>query len=254
MTRFNSAIFVVAFSFIAMPSAQAVEWAILSPTGNVEDIPAVSVVDKTENKDNAVKAKVGTALRGCTVDASSIQRKAGEHLDSITKYATKYGVDANIVKAVIAIESCYNSKAVSPMGAQGLMQLIPETAARFGVADSFNTSQNIHGGTRYLSWLMKRYNGDLHKSIAAYNAGEGAVDKYQGIPPYNETQQYVRKVLAVYNGLSGQAITLPVVSTSGKVSGKQASQQVKVKTHPVGKPGRSGWAATKAMAPQLFKH
>ena len=196
---------------------------------------------------------------GCSMNAGVVNKNAEAHQESIQKYSEKYGVSADLVKAVIAIESCYNSSAVSPKGAQGLMQLIPATAERFGVSDSFDTSQNIHGGTRYLSWLMKRYNGDLYKSIAAYNAGEGAVDKYKGIPPYNETQQYVRKVLAVYNGLSGKAIALPVVSASGKVSTKLASQtqtqtEIPAKVYPKGKPGRSGWEATKAMAPQLFKH
>lgn len=186
---------------------------------------------------------------GCSTNAGTVNQKAEAHLESIQKYAEKYGVSADMVKAVIAVESCYNSTAVSPKGAQGLMQLIPATAERFGVADSFNTSQNIHGGTRYLSWLMKRYNGDLYKAIAAYNAGEGAVDKYQGIPPYNETQHYVRRVLAVYNGLSGQAIALPAVSASASSGGKR-----QVKALPVGKPGRSGWQVTKAKAPHLFKH
>lgn len=243
MTRLKSAIFITLLGFATLPTAQAVEQALLSPTGNVEDIPAVVA---------SVKPRLGAALRGCSIDAGSIQRKAGAHLDSITKYSDQYGVDANIVKAVIAIESCYNAQAVSPVGAQGLMQLIPETAERFGVADSFNTKQNIHGGTRYLSWLMKRYDGDLYKAIAAYNAGEGAVDKYKGIPPYAETQQYVRKVLSVYNGLSGGAVVLPASYISGDK--KAASAEQPSTPLRMGKPGRSGWAVTKAKAPQLFKH
>jgi hypothetical protein len=187
---------------------------------------------------------------GCGTSASAVNKRAEAHLESIRKYSEKYGVSADMVKAVIAVESCYNSTALSPKGAQGLMQLIPATAERFGVADAFNTSQNIHGGTRYLSWLMKRYDGDLYKAVAAYNAGEGAVDKYKGIPPYNETQHYVRKVLTVYNGLSGQAIALPVAHITTAGGKKGAAKQV----FPAGKPGRSGWQAAKAKAPHLFKH
>ena len=195
---------------------------------------------------------------GCSMNAGVVNKNAAAHAESIQKYSEKYGVSADIVKAVIAIESCYNAQAVSPMGAQGLMQLIPATAERFGVSDSFNTQQNIHGGTRYLSWLMKRYNGDLYKSIAAYNAGEGAVDKYKGIPPYAETQQYVRKVLSVYNGLSGGAMVLPAAYVSnGKqhaVSTAAASVAEPAAPLRMGKPGRSGWAVAKAKAPHLFKH
>ncbi len=218
MRRLNSAILVILLGFAALQTAQAA---------------------------------------GCGTSASAVNKNAAAHLESIQKYSEKYGVSADMVKAVIAVESCYNSTALSPKGAQGLMQLIPATAERFGVEDAFNTSQNIHGGTRYLSWLMKRYDGDLYKAVAAYNAGEGAVDKYKGIPPYNETQHYVRKVLAVYNGLSGQAIALPAVSTtSGKVNnGNNGAVSAPAKqVFPAGKPGRSGWQAAKAKAPHLFKH
>ena len=204
---------------------------------------------------------------GCSLSANSIEKRADQHQAVISKYAGQYGVEEAVVKAVIAVESCYNTSAMSPKGAQGLMQLIPETAARFGVNDSFDSGQNIHGGTRYLSWLMKRYDGDLYKAIAAYNAGEGAVDKYKGIPPYNETQHYVRRVLTAYNGLSGQAMALPAVTTTGKVSSSagngvtvkraSATGRVSVTYEPpklgMAKPGRSGWRANKALAPQLFK-
>ncbi|EIJ36184.1 lytic transglycosylase domain-containing protein [Thiothrix nivea] len=188
---------------------------------------------------------------GCSL-AGTVNKRAEAHQDSIQKYADKYGISSDMVKAVIAIESCYNAQAVSPKGAQGLMQLIPATAERFGVADSFDSNQNIHGGTRYLSWLMKRYDGDLYKAIAAYNAGEGAVDKYKGIPPYSETQHYVRRVLTVYNRLSGQAVALPVVTAS--VGGGKTSVKPEQKALPVGKPGRAGWQVNKMKAPHLYKH
>ena len=121
----------------------------------------------------------------------------------ILKTAVKEGVDPAFVHAVIRAESNYNHLAVSHAKAEGLMQLIPATAERFNVKDSFDPAQNIRGGTQYLRWLLKRFNGDIHLALAGYNAGEGAVDKYNGIPPYKETQKYVKKVVRFYRELKG---------------------------------------------------
>jgi Transglycosylase SLT domain len=107
-------------------------------------------------------------------------------------------VDPKLVDAVMRVESGYQADARSPKGALGLMQLIPATAARFGVQNPFDPAQNIRGGVEYLGELLKTFNGDVPLTLAAYNAGEGAVLHYDGIPPYQETQSYVRKVTALY--------------------------------------------------------
>ena len=131
-------------------------------------------------------------------NANKINDKADKFKTHIRQYARQYRVNRHLIKAVITAESCFKTKALSRAGAQGLMQLIPATAKRFGVENSYKPKQNIHGGVQYLRFLLDRYNGDLSKTVAAYNAGEGAVDKYKGIPPYKETQQYVKNVLKVY--------------------------------------------------------
>ena len=119
----------------------------------------------------------------------------------IRSAAQKHGIDTGLIKAVMHTESGFNLKARSPVGAQGLMQLMPATARRFNVNDAFDPAQNIDGGARYLSWLIKRFNGDVRLALAGYNAGEGNVDKYKGIPPFRETQDYVQRVLTRYNSL-----------------------------------------------------
>lgn len=120
-------------------------------------------------------------------------------LDRIVRdAAARHQVDPALVKAVISTESGWNSQAVSRKGAVGLMQLIPGTAQRFGVGNPFDPAQNVEGGTTYLKSLLDRYNGDLTKTLAAYNAGERAVDLNNGVPAYPETQRYVQKVTDAY--------------------------------------------------------
>lgn len=112
----------------------------------------------------------------------------------VDRIAGEQGVESPLVHSVIRAESNYNPNAVSPKGALGLMQLIPATARRFGVSDAFDAQENIEGGVRYLRFLLDYYRNDYARAIAAYNAGEAAVDKYHGIPPYAETQNYVSRV------------------------------------------------------------
>src|SRR5258705_5124492 len=116
----------------------------------------------------------------------------------IYRAGQKAGVDPRFIHAVIKQESKYNTKAVSPVGAQGLMQMMPATAERFGLKDPFDAAANVEAGTKYLKWLLKRFDGDVSLALAGYNAGEGAVDKYKGVPPYSETQNYVKKMISNY--------------------------------------------------------
>lgn len=135
--------------------------------------------------------------------ASTLRERAESFQPSITNSSRRYGVSEALIISVITAESCFSRRARSPKNARGLMQLIPATAKRFGVRNSYIPSENIKGGTRYLKFLLKRFSGNLHLVLAAYNAGEGAVDRYSGIPPYRETKEYVRRVMSVYRRLQG---------------------------------------------------
>ena len=121
-----------------------------------------------------------------------------EIVQLVRELAPMYAVDYRLVMAVIRAESAFNPVAISPRKAQGLMQLIPETAERFGVKEVFNPAENIKGGLAYLQWLLAFFQGDVRLVLAAYNAGERAVEKFRGVPPYAETRNYVRKILSVY--------------------------------------------------------
>ena len=139
---------------------------------------------------------------GSTISSSPAAQSAnapGDHLDQIVQQAAeRHDLDPALVKAVISTESGWNPTAISRKGAVGLMQLIPATAERFGVGNAFDPAQNVEGGTSYLKSLLDHYNGDLTKTLAAYNAGERAVDQSGGIPAYPETERYVQKVTDAY--------------------------------------------------------
>ena len=153
--------------------------------------------------------------------------KAADYQQLIRQEALSSGVPANLIQSVIQVESSFRETVVSPKGAQGLMQLMPATAERFGVQDAFDPQQNIRGGTQYLRWLYQRYQS-WPLVLAAYNAGEQTVDKYGGIPPYRETQNYVRKVLQHYTRLTtGNMLTRGkgrVVQAVLRSAGGQAAQ------------------------------
>lgn len=131
------------------------------------------------------------------------QEMQARYGDEIREIAGRHGVDPGLVQSVIRVESAFNPHAVSNKGAQGLMQLMPRTAQALGVRNAFDPRENIEGGVRHLRYLMDRYPGNLPLAIAAYNAGEGAVQRYQGIPPYAETQSYVQRVMDLSGGSSG---------------------------------------------------
>ncbi|MEA9655097.1 lytic transglycosylase domain-containing protein [Xanthomonas campestris pv. raphani] len=141
------------------------------------------------------------------VNFGAIRLNTSAYQQEIAAAAREFGVEESIVRAIIHAESAYNPLALSRAGAQGLMQLMPGTARRFGVSDAYDAGQNIRGGVQYLSWLLKRFNGDLTLAAAGYNAGEGAVDRYGGVPPYSETQRYVQRVGLLAGRYRGQAST-----------------------------------------------
>lgn len=129
--------------------------------------------------------------------------------------AERHGLPVALVEAVVAVESAGNPHAVSPRGAMGLMQLMPATAARFGVEDPLDLGQSLDGGCAYLRWLLDRFDGSIALALAGYNAGESAVDRYAGIPPFDETRAYVRRVLERYapaSRPSGAAVPSSVVT------------------------------------------
>ena len=150
----------------------------------------------------------------------------------IRQAAQHHGVSEGLVKAIMHTESGFNIHARSPVGAQGLMQLMPATARRFNVSNAYDPQQNIFGGVKYLSWLLKRFNGDTRLAIAAYNAGEGNVDKYGDVPPFRETRDYVKRVTSRYQNLYASGLGTPLSeSNSNTPSGQVLAQSANYSTN-----------------------
>ena len=153
------------------------------------------VVDKKYSLVRSSRQVMGLGRQAANKYNRGRVAKVDEFEPLIRRTSDRYGVDVALVKAVIHTESHFNPEATSHKGASGLMQLMPQTAAKYGIRDLYNPKQNIEAGVRHLRYLLKKYRNNLQHTIAAYNAGEKAVKKYAGIPPYPETQQYVTKVL-----------------------------------------------------------
>lgn len=145
------------------------------------------------------QTSLNTALQEIiSAQANTTTASKSQILNVVNQVAEKHGVDEKLVQALIKQESGFNPNAKSKAGAMGLMQLMPSTAKNLGVQDPYNVVQNVEGGVKYLKSMLNKYNGNVILALAAYNAGPGAVDKYDGVPPYKETQNYVRNILANY--------------------------------------------------------
>jgi soluble lytic murein transglycosylase-like protein len=172
-------------------------------TGQIQSVMQnlmFTLLEKLLNKVDAKNQTGGsTTSTQSTSTTSDGQAVSGDFASLINQAAQKYDVDPSLVQAVIRAESNFNPNAVSSGGAQGLMQLMPATASGLGVTDLLDPAQNIDGGVHFLSQLLSHYNGNVRLAVAAYNAGPGAVDKYNGVPPYQETQTYVNRVLGYFN-------------------------------------------------------
>jgi hypothetical protein len=171
------------------------------------DIPTVRMTSMTLDSGLNVSG-IGSSLRGFTTGNAQIDNYVSES-------ATRNGLDPLLIYSIMHQESSFKLGAISPKGARGLMQLMPGTAARYGVSNIFDPKQNIEGGTRYMKFLLDHFDGDLSLALAGYNAGEGAVEKYGfRIPPYAETQEYVRRISRRYNLLRDPSAALYAPSVS----------------------------------------
>ena len=170
-----------------------------------EDLPSQVTGLKSTLPGNTGNLKISNGINGLpTITPSrTSQQRLSKYEDIIDQASQTFGVDKNVIKSVILTESAANDRAVSSARAKGLMQLIDSTASDMGVQNAFDPKQNIFGGTKYLSGLLRKYNGDLNLALASYNAGPQNVDKYGGVPPFEETQNYVTRVMGYLKHFNG---------------------------------------------------
>ena len=189
--------------------------------------PVQSVSDGLASREGGLMTKLvmgtSTQLKGFTTGDAVVD-------SYIVDSSRRYGIDPLLIYSQMHQESTFKSRAISPKGARGLMQLMPGTARRFGVENIFDVKQNIEGGVKYMRWLLDTFNGDLNLALAGYNAGEGAVMKYGWqIPPYRETQEYVRRISSRYNMISDPQY----IQSARRVSSEIASKLEQKKSRPL---------------------
>lgn len=195
-----------------LPQPSGMEWFWANVSASLEGGTPGRVTAALDQINNPPSGKGVSAPR-----LQSLQNIATEHGIDILKETVGTKVSPALVLAVISVESAGRTDAVSSAGAQGLMQLMPDTATRFGVTDSMNASQNIKGGVAYLVWLLDHFENDPLMALAGYNSGEGNVRKYGGVPPFAETRAYVPKVLAAWQIAKGLCQTPPELITDACV-------------------------------------
>ena len=203
--------------FVDVPTAEIVSF-------EKDDTPAPAEIASTTAD---AQASSGQALPGQSLPGRALPGHAlpGQPLPSmIDDISGRHHLDPDLINSVIHAESNFNVHAVSPKGAQGLMQLMPGTASRLGVENSFDAGANVEGGTRYLRELLERYNFDVIKALAAYNAGPQRVEQYHGVPPYYETQAYVARIIRDFNR---KKLAERKAATLKRVAAKKAAIAVK---------------------------
>lgn len=175
--------------------------------GGDQMAPQISSYEGSSNFQALVERQKSIAVvnTGSPTGVAGATKPPADISQMIQNASAQNGVDPSLISAVIKNESGFNPSATSPVGAQGLMQLMPGTAAGLGVSNSYDPQQNINGGAKYLRGLLDEFHGSLPMTIAAYNAGPGAVQKYGGVPPYAETKNYVNNVMASYESYRSQA-------------------------------------------------
>jgi len=165
-----------------------------SPQSGYIDIPSdqIASIEHDDSAPPQTAEQQPAPVQGIATQGTSVQ-------DFVNAASAKHGVDPDLIQSVIRAESGFNPKAVSRKGAQGLMQLMPATASKLGVTNSMDPAANVDGGTQYLHEMLARFNNDLVKALAAYNAGPARVEKYKGVPPYHETYAYVSRIISDFN-------------------------------------------------------
>ena len=213
ITRCLSPILLTAVALSSLPiAAQAGNMYIYKDKGGqvlLTNVNPSGNFDKFTKKVKVTYYKDSSLYDGCSSsnsnDYGSSSASSSGTRNSYDSYimasAQRHGVDPGLMKAMMHTESAFNPNARSPVGAQGLMQLMPATARRFKVSNPWNPADNIEGSAKYIAWLMRRFNNNVEFAVAGYNAGEGNVDKYNGIPPFKETRNYVKSVMSRYHSL-----------------------------------------------------